>query len=43
MEELIEKIGWVTHPLAGVICDEVKGEYDRKERTPEKLAKVFVE
>ena len=41
VEELIEKIGWVTHPLAGVICDEVKGEYDRKERTPEKLAKVF--
>ena len=41
VEELIEKIDWVTHPHAGVICDQVKGEYDRKERTPEKLAKVF--
>ena len=41
MEELIEKIGWVTHSHAGVICEQVKGEYDRKERTPEKLAKVF--
>ena len=41
MEELIEKIGWVTQPNVGVICDAIKGEYDRKARTPKKLAKLF--